>query len=148
MSKLIRLGSVIAEIEKMFMEYWNAHSDRQILEDEQFIILARDKFVNYYKESSLEGIINYDEIIIKCSVLGRVSNRGKVGGVDLVYGNLYSFVLADGIVIPYNEWLFEDKFTCTLDTGDNIEYSIDKHGAGKKDIMSVTLTADNWVDPL
>lgn len=55
--------------------------------------------------------INYDEIEIWCR---RESSRAS--DVVMLFGNLYSYMLAKGVVIPYSEWVYEEKVTVGLKT--------------------------------
>lgn len=69
----------------------------------------------YYKNTP--GV-NFDEIrvwgihitqeIETMDSFGRIKKETTFV-IDLRFGNLYTFVLVEGIVIPYSEWLYEEK---------------------------------------
>lgn len=62
------------------------------------------KAYNFGKE------INWDQVEIWCHRKDIKSKTGSHVGLLLEYGNLYSFVVANGFGVPYNEWLYEDKY--------------------------------------
>lgn len=84
--------------------------------NEVFISAARRYFMNFYKAARC---INYDQIDIG---LKGYKAMGKVITIELNYGNLYSYVLADGIVVPYDEWICEDSFSYVSSTGTTFAY--------------------------
>lgn len=48
--------------------------------------------------------INYEEI----QIWGEMASGSK-DSLSLRYGNLYSFVLANGVLIPYDEWTYDKE---------------------------------------
>lgn len=40
----------------------------------------------------------------------RIETQGVQSKYELVYGNLYTFVLCDGLCVPYYKWIFTDNF--------------------------------------
>jgi len=52
------------------------------------------------------------------------------GGYDLAYGNLYTYVLMQGICVPYYEWIYSFAY---YDSGQNMVYLFDgETGRGQK----------------
>lgn len=64
----------------------------------------------WYQDSDYERI-NLDAIDIWFIEDTRIINtaRGIAGQIVLQYGNLYSVAVANGKILPYNEWIYEEE---------------------------------------
>lgn len=72
---------------------------------------CKKKALEYMKDAygADRDDINYDIIEIWSASTG--TNSGGIKRDALRFGNLYSFVLACGQAIPYQEWVFDNQFT-------------------------------------
>lgn len=69
---------------------------------------CRETLKWFYKERT---DINWDMVDIWCVNEPRLDSSGHQVGhqENLKFGNLYSYVLSEGIVIPYSEWVYEKE---------------------------------------
>lgn len=112
---------------KLFRFYKDSRAPMQ----GDFEYVARDYFRIFFETTHLFDMINLDAIVISCKGFKGVNKKR----VELAYGNLYSYVLADGIVIPYYDWTFEREFSCKLANGVRVKYNWNKDGTFQRTTM-------------
>ena len=99
-------GSGLSTLEREVSSMWRESNTRSFGE------IAIDKLINIWGEQAL----NLEVIDIDC----------KVGMLQrIVYGNLYSYVLMNGIVVPYCDWVYDSIY---YDSGQDVSYY--RNGSG------------------
>ena len=84
---------------KILVLWRNDATNSQIAE-----ILRRELVSNYRDDS---GLINFEAFRIG---LRRVDSSRPTEQHDLIYDNLYTYVVLDGIIVPYYHWVYEKEF--------------------------------------
>lgn len=101
------------------------------LDEEKYMATARWYFKSTFDERE---DVNYDEIKISFEnvTLNVVDKPAKITDLMLKYGNLYSYVLANGLVVSYNQWVYENEITYRSPADMYITYRWDEDGYSKQ----------------
>lgn len=100
-------------LEKLFVELANGKFKGQHINQDYQVAVQRyfEIYYNHAKE------INYDIIEINPGPIWTSDENGLFTSVGLDYKNLYSYILADGVAVAYNEWLYEEEFILEMPDG-------------------------------
>lgn len=95
--------TIKSELSLLFRQVWCEDVWKKELDYDLACIRAAREF--FEKQLNGDSIVNYNMIEIWSSEKG-----DKTLLTDLRFGNLYSYILSESILIPYNEWIYEDTF--------------------------------------